>query len=156
MIFVAENNQYAQTTPQKYHMNVKSISERAFAYNIPGVTIDGNDVMAVYETVSEAVKRARIGAGPTLVECLTYRLRGHYEGENMGYRTQAEVDEWNKQDPIIRFKQQLIKMSTLTEKEAESIEDVVHKELEEAIKFARESPWPKPEDTLDDVYVSYP
>lgn len=156
VIFVAENNQYAQTTPQKYHMNVKSISERAAAYGMPGVTVDGNDVMAVYETVREGVRRARAGAGPTLVECMTYRLRGHYEGENMGYRTQAEVEEWKKRDPIERFRQQLIKTGAVTEEEAKEIESACLKEVEDAVKFAHESPWPKPEETLEDVYVSYP
>jgi TPP-dependent pyruvate/acetoin dehydrogenase alpha subunit len=156
VVFIAENNQYAQTTPQKYHMNVKSISERASAYGLPGVTVDGNDVMAVYETVHEAVRRARTGAGPTLVECMTYRLRGHYEGENMGYRTQDEVDDWKKRDPILRFVQQIVKMNILTEEETKKIEESVRKEVEDAVKFAKESPWPEPEEALEDVYVSYP
>jgi len=156
VIFLVENNQYAQTTPQKYHMNVKSISERAASYGIPGVTVDGNDVMAVYETMREAVKRARAGLGPTLVECMTYRHRGHFEGDNVGYRTQVEVEEWKKRDPIVRFRQQLIKMGVLTEKEAKELERTCLKDVEEAIKFAQESPWPKPEEALEDVYVSYP
>ena len=156
VIFIAENNQYAQTTPQKYHMNVKSISERAVAYGIPGIVVDGNDVIAVHETVREAIKRARGGAGPTLIECMTYRLRGHYEGENMGYRTEEEVEEWKKRDPIPRFRQQLIKMGIITEKEAKEVDSAAHKEVEDAVKFAQESPWPKPEETLEDVYVSYP
>jgi pyruvate dehydrogenase E1 component alpha subunit len=156
VIFIAENNQYAQTTPQKYHMNVKSISERATAYGIPGVLVDGNDVMAVYETAREAVRKARVGAGLTLVECMTYRQRGHYEGENMGYRTQAEVDDWKRRDPIPRFRQQLVKMGVVAEAEAKQIEDSCQRELEDAIRFANESPYPSPEETLEDVYVSYP
>lgn len=156
VIFIAENNQYAQTTPQKYHMNVKSISERATAYGIPGVVVDGNDVMAVYETAREAVRRARAGAGPTLVECMTYRQRGHYEGENMGYRTQAEVDDWKRRDPIPRFRQQLVKMGVASEAEAKQIEDSCQRDIEDAIRFANESPYPSPEETLEDVYVSYP
>jgi len=156
VIFIAENNQYAQTTPQKYHMNVKSISERATAYGIPGVLVDGNDVMAVYETAREAVRKARVGAGPTLVECMTYRQRGHYEGENMGYRTQAEVDDWKRRDPIPRFRQQLVKMGIVAEAEAKQIEDSCQREIEDAIRFANESPYPSPEETLEDVYVSYP
>ena len=156
VIFIAENNQYAQTTPQKYHMNVKSISERATAYGIPGVAVDGNDVMAVYETAREAVRRARVGAGPTLIECLTYRQRGHYEGENMGYRTQAEVDDWKGRDPIPRFRQQLVRTGIASEAEAKQIEDSCQREIEGAIRFANDSPYPSPEETLEDVYVSYP
>jgi len=156
VVFIAENNQYAQTTPQKYHMNIRSISERATAYGIPGVAVDGNDVVAVHEAVREAVRRARTGAGPTLIECVTYRLWGHYEGENMGYRTQAEVEEWNNRDPIVRFRRQLIRIDIMTEEEARRIEEATEKEVVEAVKFAQESPWPKPEETLEDVYVTYP
>ena len=156
VIFLAENNHYAQSTPQKHHMNVKSISERAVAYGIPGVTVDGNEIIAVYETIREAVKRARAGLGPTLVECVTYRHRGHFEGDNMGYRTQAEVEEWKKLDPLGRFRQQLLKMDVMTEKDAKDVENACHRDVEDAITFARQSDWPKPEETLEDVYVNYP
>jgi len=155
VVFLAENNQYAQSTPQKYHMNVKSISERAVAYGIPGVMTDGNDVMAVYETVREAVRRARAGAGPTLVECMTYRHRGHFEGDATGYRMLKEVEEWKQRDPIPRFRQQLIKMGVLSEAEASGIEESCRQQVSDAIKFAEDSPWPRPEETLEDVYVSY-
>jgi pyruvate dehydrogenase E1 component alpha subunit len=87
---------------------------------------------------------------------MTYRQRGHYEGENMGYRTQAEVDDWKRRDPIPRFRQQLVKMGIVAEAEAKQIEDSCQREIEDAIRFANESPYPSPEETLEDVYVSYP
>jgi pyruvate dehydrogenase E1 component alpha subunit len=103
VVFVAENNLYAQTTPQKHAMNIRSIAERGAAYGMPSAEVDGNDLIAVYEAVHEAVKRARKGLGPTLLECVTYRWRGHFEGDVLHYRTEKEVEEWKKKDPISKF-----------------------------------------------------
>lgn len=156
VVFIAENNLYAETTPQKYHMNIRSIAERGAAYGIPSAEVDGNDVIAVYEAVDEAVKRARAGLGPTLLDCITYRLRGHNEGDDMLYRTKEEFEEWKKKEPILRFKKKLIEMGVLKEHEANKIEEACLKEVEEALSFAEGCPHPKPEELFEDVYVSYP
>jgi len=142
-----------ETTPVSYATNIPNIADRATAYGIPGVTIDGNDAMAVYEAVGEAVTRARKGEGPSLVECKTCRHHGHYEGDTMTYRDQKEVDECKKRDPIPRFRKKLIEMGVLTEKEADKIDQEVANEINEAVKFAEESPFPGPEEALEDVYA---
>jgi pyruvate dehydrogenase E1 component alpha subunit len=152
VIFLCENNLYAQTTPAWAETSVEDIADRAAAYSIPGKIADGNDVMAVYSTVAEAVKRAREGDGPTLIECKTYRWRGHFEGDPQKYRDQEEVKEWMKRDPIKRLGTHLTKEGILTEKGLREIDDAVMKEVEEAIAFAENSPYPKPEEALEDVY----
>jgi len=153
IVYVIENNMYAETTPISYAANIPNIADRAAAYGIPGVTVDGNDVLAVYEAAGEAVTRARKGEGPTLVECKTCRHHGHYEGDTDTYRTKEELDECKKRDPIPRFRKKLVEMGVLTEKEADKIEQEINEEIEEAVKFAEESPLPAPEETLEDVYA---
>jgi len=153
VVYVIENNQYAESTPISYAANIANLADRAAAYGIPGITVDGNDVLAVYEAVGEAVARARKGEGPALVEGKTYRYRGHFEGDQQTYKTKNEVEEWMKKDPIPRFKKKLIEMGVLTEKEAGEIDQAMLKELDEAVKFAKESPLPAPEEALEDVYA---
>jgi pyruvate dehydrogenase E1 component alpha subunit len=153
VVYVIENNVYAETTPVSYAMNIPNIADRAVSYGIPGVTVDGNDVLAVYEAVGEAVARARKGEGPTLVECKTCRHRGHFEGDTMTYRTEEEVKECKKRDPIPRFRKKLVEMEALTEKEADKVEQEVANEIDAAVKFAEESPLPAPEEALEDVYA---
>ncbi len=153
IVYVIENNVYAETTSVSYAMNIPNIADRAVAYGIPGVTVDGNDVLAVYEAVGEAVARARRGEGPTLVECKTCRYYGHYEGDTQTYRTKQEFEECHKRDPIPRFRKKLVKMGALTEKEADKIHQEVEEEIDRAVKFAEESPLPDPEETLEDVYT---
>jgi len=153
VVYLVENNQYAESTPISYAANVANLADRAAAYGIPGVTVDGNDVLAVYEAVGKAVARARRGEGPTLVECQTYRHRGHSEGDPGTYKPKKEVEEWMKRDPIPRFEKKLIEMGVLTEKEASEINQAMLKELDEAVKFAEESPLPDPEETLEDVFA---
>ena len=153
VVYVIENNMYAETTPVSYAMNIPNIADRAVSYGIPGVTVDGNDVLAVYEAVGEAVARARKGEGPTLVECKTCRHHGHFEGDTMTYRTKEEVEECKKKDPIPRFRKKLVEMEALTEKDADKVEQEVAKEIDEAVKFAEESPLPAPEEALEDVYA---
>jgi pyruvate dehydrogenase E1 component alpha subunit len=153
VVFVCENNLYAASTHVSKVMLVKNIADRACAYGIPGVTIDGNDVLAVHEEVSKAVERARNGEGPTLVECLTYRHGGHSRGEPGNYRPKEEVEEWLKKDPITRFRNKLNEMDVLTAKQAEDIEKEVESEIEEAVKFAKESPFPEPEMAYQDIYA---
>ena len=153
IVYVIENNSYAETTPVSYAMNIPNIADRAAAYGIPGVTVDGNDVLAVYEAVGKAVARARKGEGPTFVECKTCRHYGHYEGDTQTYRTKEEFEECRKRDPIPRFRKKLVEMGVLTEKEADEINQEILKELDDAVKFAEESPLPDPEETLEDVYA---
>jgi TPP-dependent pyruvate/acetoin dehydrogenase alpha subunit len=153
VIFVNENNLYGISLSQKKSMNVPDVAARAAAYNIPGLVVDGNDVLAVYEAVQEAVKRARSGEGPTLIECKTYRYRGHFEGDPTVYRSDEEVEEWRKKDPIPRFEATLSQMGIMTEEQMEKIRSEVSEMIEEAVKFAEESPWPSPEEVLEDVYA---
>jgi len=152
VVFVNENNMYGISMSQERHQNITDIADRAVAYGIPGVSIDGNDVMAVYEATAEAVKRARAGAGPTLIECKTYRHHGHFEGDPTVYRSEDEVNQWKKKDPIPRFAARLLEMKIVTQDEIAAIADVVKKEIEEAVAFAQRSPVPAVEELLTDVY----
>ena len=153
VIFVCENNLYAMGTRQSRVMNIENIADRAVAYGIPGVVVDGNDVLAVYEATQRAVERARKGEGPTLIECKTYRHKGHSRVDPAKYRPKEEVEEWLAKDPIKRFKEKLLQTNTLTESEIQQIEKDVSDEIEEAVKFAVESPYPAPEEAIDDVYA---
>jgi pyruvate dehydrogenase E1 component alpha subunit len=153
VVYVIENNIYAESTSISDACKLKNLSERASAYGIPGKTVDGNDVLAVYEAVGEAVARARKGKGPTLVECKTYRQRGHFEGDEQTYRTKEEIGAWLKKDPIPRFRKKLMEMGVLTEGDADKIVQEMKDEIEKAVKFAEESPYPAPEEALEDVFA---
>jgi len=153
VIFICENNFYAASTHVTKVLPVKSIADRACAYGIPWVTVDGNDVLAVYREAYKAVERARQGKGPMLIECLTYRHGGHSRGDPATYRPKEEVEEWLKKDPIPRFKNKLIEMGVLTAKQTEEIEKNVQMKIEEAVKYAKESPFPEPEIALEDIYA---
>lgn len=156
VVYIVENNMYAESTPISYAVNIANIADRAVAYGIPGVICDGNDVIAVYQAVAEAVARARKGEGPTLIECKTYRHYGHGGGDvgaRTTYRTKEEVDEWMNKDPVKRFRERLIEMGVLTEKKADEIDQEILQEIDEAVRFAEESPYPNPEETLEDVYA---
>ena len=156
IIFTCENNQYAISTEQKKHQTIKDVSIRATAYDIPGVTVEeGNDIMAVYGTVNKAVQRARSGKGPTLVECKTYRWRGHHEGDpNLGerYRSKKDIKPWIEKCPIKRFEMLLLKEKVLTQAEIDQIDGDVKKEIDGAVEFANTSPFPKHEDIYQDVF----
>ena len=117
VIFVVENNRYASTTPQSYACSVKDISSRAAAYNMPGVAVDGNNLLKVRDVALAAVERARKGEGPSLIENKTYRIRGHFEGDPQAYRSEAEITAWkNKNDPVKRFADYLNRNKILTPK----------------------------------------
>jgi acetoin:2,6-dichlorophenolindophenol oxidoreductase subunit alpha len=157
VVFICENNLYGISVSQKQHQAIQDISIRSIAYNMPGITIDGNDVLAVYQTSGEAIQRARAGEGPTLVECKTYRWRGHYEGDpNQGrrYRTLEEIQSWIKKCPIKRFEEKLIKEKVLNKNKMMHIRKEVEGRIEEAVTFANQSPFPDPQDIFEDVYVS--
>ena len=153
VIFVCVNNQYAQSTPQWQHQRVRDISVRAQAYAIPGVTVDGNDVLAVYEAAREAVARARAGLGPTLLEAKTYRWLGHHTGDPGVYRPAEEVAEWRKRCPIERYRNYLLERGILTPEKIEEIHSEVQRAMAEALEFARRSPSPRPEEALEDIYA---
>jgi len=153
VIFVCENNLYAMGTRQSVVMAIENVADRAAAYGIPGVVVDGNDILSVYEVAQKAVERAREGEGPTLIECKTYRHKGHSRVDPAKYRPKKEVEEWLAKDPIKRFKEKLLKTNTLEEAEIRQIEKEVSAEIEEAVKFAMESPYPAPEEALQDVYA---
>ena len=153
VVFVCENNCFGMFTHEKMHSRVEDIADRAKGYGIPGLTVDGNDVTAVYEAAGEAVKRARKGKGPTLLECKTYRVRGHFEGDPVTYRDPKEWEEWQGKDPIEKFKGLLIEQNVLTESAYDKMTAKVSESLDEAVKYADESPLPEPEETLDDVYI---
>jgi acetoin:2,6-dichlorophenolindophenol oxidoreductase subunit alpha len=155
ILFVCENNCYASTTLTTYACSVTSIAVRAAGYNIPGVTVDGNDILTVREAAGRAVDRARRGEGPTLLENKTYRRRGHFEGDPQKYRTPAEVAEWEKKnDPLLRFASMLKKEKILTGRKEEEILNQVEGELKEAVAFAEQSEWPRPEEALEDMFIN--
>jgi len=153
VIFVCENNVYAMGTRQSTVMLKENIADRAVAYGIPGVAVDGNDILAVYGVAQKAVGRARTGEGPTLVECKTYRHKGHSRIDPAKYRPKEEVAKWLRKDPVKRFKEKLLQTKVLLEAETQKIEKEVLTEIEEAVEFAVESPYPSPEEALEDVYA---
>lgn len=153
VIFVNENNGYGISCPTSKAMAITDIADRAAAYDMPGVVVDGNDVTAVYEAVQAAVDRARKGEGPSLIECKTYRWRGHFEGDACVYREKDEVDAWVRKDPLPRFTKKLLDEGILTQKELDELQAAIDAELKEAIDFAEKSPPPEPSELTQDVYA---
>jgi len=153
VVYVVENNMYAISVPISYAMNVPNVADRSSAYGIPGKVVDGNDVLAVYETVGEAVARARKGEGPSIIECRAFRWYGHYTGDPQKYVSMEEVAEWKKKDPIPRLRKYLIDNAILTEMDTKKIDQEISEEIEEAVRFAKESPFPDPKEVLEDLYA---
>lgn len=153
LIFFCENNLYGEGTPQNKQAPVADLALRAASYNFPGVIVDGNDPLAVYEATKTAVERARAGEGPTLIEGKTYRFRGHYEGDPMIYRPAGELEEWQKRDPIPTFRQRMLDSKQFDEAVLKALEDSVISKLDEAVAFAQSSPIPVVEEALAGVYV---
>ncbi|MEE8353533.1 MAG: thiamine pyrophosphate-dependent enzyme, partial [Dehalococcoidales bacterium] len=153
VVYVIENNLYAEKTKISDTYRLPDLSARAGAFGIPDVTVDGNDVVAVYETVGEAIGRARRGEGPTLIESKTYRMHGHFEGDPQTYKSKEEIEEWRKKDPIDGFGKRLAETAVMDEAAAEAVEAEITAEIEAAVKFAVESPFPAPEKTLEDVFA---
>ena len=150
--FLVENNGYAQSTPQEYHQPTEDIYIRGAAYNIPASKVDGMDVFAVYDAMTEALAQD----GPYLLECKTYRYFGHFEGDTMSYRTKEELKKVrDEQDCLNVFKARVLKDGLMTEDEMTEIETSVASDVEAAVAYAEESPWPEPEDALKDVYAVY-
>ena len=146
VVFVCENNLYNFSVHYKKTMLLDNVADRAAAYGIPGQVVDGMDLLAVYGGAGEAIKRARQGDGPTLLECKTYRFMGHSRFEPAGYRSKEEVEAWKKRDPIPMFREWLLKSLLASEAEFEEIDNAVAMEIEAAVAFAEQSPDPEPDD----------
>ncbi|MBI5445398.1 MAG: thiamine pyrophosphate-dependent dehydrogenase E1 component subunit alpha [Deltaproteobacteria bacterium] len=152
VVFVNENNRYGISCCIDKATAVENLSEKAAAFGMRSATVDGNDMVAVYEAASNAVRLAREGHGPTLVECKTYRHHGHFEGDPGFYRPAEEVEKWLAKDPIPRFEQALLEAGMLTATEVAGIREKLKNEIEDAIRFAEESPFPETSEVTEDVY----
>ncbi len=157
VIFVCENNRYAESTPYEYSVAGGSVSNRAAGYDIPGVTVDGQSALDMYEVAGAAIKRARAGDGPSLIEAQTYRYFGHFGADDpLGYRTEEEEAYYHARDCIERLKVFMVDGDQATEAELAAIDERAVTLVEAAAKFANESPFPSPEELTTDIYISYP
>ena len=156
LIFACENNGYGVNTPVKYATGLEHVSERATGgYGIPGVVVDGNDVVAVYEATKKAVAGVRTGKGPVFLEFMTYRWRGHFEAPGMpDLRPVEELEAWKKKCPVVSFERKLLEEGIVTKQTLEEIDVQVMQQIEDAVSYALESPLPAPEDALEDIYSS--
>jgi TPP-dependent pyruvate/acetoin dehydrogenase alpha subunit len=155
VIFVCENNLYALSTPVQEAIPVPHISDRATAYGMPGYSVDGNDVIEVYTKTGEAIERARAREGPTLLDCVTYRFFGHFTGDpgrGITYRTKEEMEKWLLRCPIRQFKEQLFKEKIMDGNRDQIIDTKVKDAIESAVQFAKESPFPSPEEAIQDLF----
>jgi TPP-dependent pyruvate/acetoin dehydrogenase alpha subunit len=152
VVFLCNNNQYAYSTPLSLQMAVQNVADRAVAYGIPGVIVDGNDVLAVYEATRAAIERARAGLGPTLLECKTFRMTGHSAHDDAGYVPKTLFAEWHKKDPIYRYQQVLTESEIMSLDEISDLHTSVVSEVEQAVDWAQANPYPDPEECLRGVY----
>ncbi|MCY7863220.1 thiamine pyrophosphate-dependent dehydrogenase E1 component subunit alpha [Bacillus haynesii] len=156
VIFVAENNGYGEATPFSYASSCESIADRAAAYGIPGIRVDGKDAVAVFQAAGRAIERAKNGEGPTLIECMTYRNYGHFEGDAQRYKTNEEkAVHQEEKDAIAVFKSELLAKGLMSEEEQSRIKKEVEEAVEEAVAFSEKSAYPEETELLADVYVSY-
>jgi pyruvate dehydrogenase E1 component alpha subunit len=155
VVFVCENNEYGEFTAREKTMAITDIVDRAAGYGMPGVIVDGMDVVAIYEAATEAVNRARRGEGPSLIEAKTYRYYNHHGIQNLGlkYRTDDEVAAWRERDPIFTFEDRLIEMGTASRDDIDAIWAELRADIDTAIEFAENSPVPTPDQLLVDVYT---
>lgn len=153
VVFVCEDNLYAISVAKARSTSVRSNAERAAGYGMPGVLVDGMDVMAVYEAAGEAIARARRGDGPSLIECLCYRYRGHFEGDPQAYKPEGEEDEWRKKDPIPRLAERLVKEGVFAQADAGRIQQEEEAAVAAAVEFARQSPQPDPGEALQQAFA---
>jgi len=153
VIFVCENNLYAGAQRYEEHTRVKDMADRAVAYAIPGEIVDGNDVLAVFEAVRRARDRALAGNGPTLIECKTYRCRGHGESDHQVYQPKDEIAAWQEKCPIPRLQDELLSQGLITTEGIREMEAEIDAIVKDAVRFAEESPYPGPEEALEDVFA---
>jgi pyruvate dehydrogenase E1 component alpha subunit/2-oxoisovalerate dehydrogenase E1 component alpha subunit len=154
LVVIAENNGWAYSTPFRKQTAVRSLADRAAAYGMPGETVDGNDVLAVYEAARVAVDRARGGGGPTLLEARTYRMKGHAEHDGQAYVPREELEEWGRRDPIERYAATLLASGEVTAADLAAIDRRIAEELDRDVAFAERCPHPAPADTAGDVYAA--
>jgi 2-oxoisovalerate dehydrogenase E1 component len=155
VLFVCENNQFATEVPFEYAAGNPRVGNRADCYGMPGFELDGNDVLGIYDVAGQAVRRARSGQGPTLIECRTYRTRAHAEGMgDFTYRTRADVDKWKERCPIARLKDRILAEGAASAAELDAIADEVTQQIADAQKFAEASPWPDPSTAIDHIYAA--
>ena len=152
IVYICQNNLWAESVPSTLQAGVERFSDRAKAYGFPGVTIDGNDVISVHKTAVEAIGRARKSEGPTMIECMTYRWYGHSEIDPADYRSNQELEKWQKEDPIPRLEKQLMELEILTTQKREALVVEINQELEQAIKICEEKKYVEPEEAYVDVY----
>jgi acetoin:2,6-dichlorophenolindophenol oxidoreductase subunit alpha len=152
IVFICENNRWAESVSVTMQTAVEDISVKAQAYGFPGITVDGNDVVAVYRVAREAIRRAREGHGPTLIECKTYRWYGHSEIDPAKYRQPEEVEAWKAKDPLPAMERYLKAQNLWADDWKEKIAGEIDAEIEKAVEFAEKSPYPEPEEALDHVY----
>src|SRR6266581_2272515 len=153
ILFVCENNQYAYSVPIEKSMAIDDVADRAESYGFDGVAINGNDVLAVYQATQGALASARAGDGPTLIECKTYRWHGHSEHDKAFYRSKEELAMWKSRDPLITFEAYLTHMSVLTPEKEREVDERIKNVLDEAVRFAEDSPDPAPEEAVTDIYA---
>jgi TPP-dependent pyruvate/acetoin dehydrogenase alpha subunit len=153
ILFICENNQYAYSVPLEKSLAIDDVADRAEGYGFDGVAINGNDVLAVYQTVQGALARARKGEGPTLIECKTYRWHGHSEHDKAFYRSNEELAMWKSRDPITTFATYLSGLNTLTPEHVQHVEDLVKSTIDDAVEFAMDAPDPAPEEAVTDLYA---
>jgi TPP-dependent pyruvate/acetoin dehydrogenase alpha subunit len=153
VIYFCENNQYAMSTSFQQSTSTSDIAERAVAFNMPGVNVNGMDVMAVFEATERAVERARAGGGPTLIASTTYRFEGHNIGDSQPYRAKTEVEEWKKRDSIEQFREYLVDEKLASLDDLEKIQKTVEMRIDEAVEFARISPEPELSSLEEDIYA---
>ncbi len=153
IIYVCQNNLWAESVPLRLQTALKDLSDRAKAYGFPGVTVDGNDVLAVYDAASKAIVRARAGEGPTLIECKTYRWYGHSEIDPAKYRSKEEVESWKRKDPIPRFEKYLSDRKVLSDELKAELAAHFTQEINEAVEFADRSPYPAAQEAPEFVWA---
>ncbi|MGE5414853.1 MAG: thiamine pyrophosphate-dependent dehydrogenase E1 component subunit alpha [Syntrophomonadaceae bacterium] len=153
LVVVAENNGWAYSTPFRKQTAAKCLADKAAAYGIPGEQVDGNDVLAVYDVARRAVDRARSGGGPTLVESLTYRMKGHAEHDAQAYVPKAELEEWRRRDPLDRYARVLVESATATAEELAAVDRSISEEVDREVEAAEKAPLPSPEAAAQNVYA---
>jgi TPP-dependent pyruvate/acetoin dehydrogenase alpha subunit len=153
ILYVVQNNLWAESVPLRLQTALRDLSDRGKGHGIPGVSVDGNDVLAVYDAATAAIARARRGEGPTVLECKTYRWYGHSEIDPAKYRSPEEVEAWKKKDPIARFERWLTEQGLLNDALKANIYQEINREIDEAVAFAEQSPYPAPEEALEHVWA---